>query len=169
MKMQPNRDYKSDNIVMTPKDLAEKLLKHFKPQGKGLEPCKGTSNIYDLLEDADWCEITEGKDFFDYDKKVDYIFTNPPWSKIRKFLQHSMTITNEIYFLFTINHLWTKARLRDIEEKGFGVKEIIIFDTPKCFPQSGFQVGMVHISKGYKGDIKFGKLDTKNQIKGVKK
>lgn len=155
MKYQPNRDYKSDDVVMTPINLAEKLVKHFSPQGKGLEPCCGTGNILRFLDNADWCEIALNKDFFEYNEKVDYIFTNPPFSKIRQFLIHSMELANEVYFLFTINHLWTKARLRDIREAGFGIKEICIFDTPKEFPQSGFQFGMVHLSKNYQGDIKF--------------
>lgn len=158
MKSQPNRNYKSDDIVMTPDWLARDLVNHFKLRGKGLEPCRGTGNIYKYLENADWCEISEGKDFFLYKKRVSYIFTNPPWSQIRAFLQHSMELTNNIYFLITINHLWTKARIRDILSNGFGIREICIFQTPQEFPQSGFQCGMVHIKKGYKGKIIFSKL-----------
>lgn len=158
MKNQPNRNYKSDDVVMTPIDLAERLVRHFEPKGKGLEPCCGSGNILRFLDNADWCEITKGKDFFDYNGKVDYIFTNPPFSKIRAFLQKSMEVADNIYFLFTINHLWTKARLRDIAEQGFGIAEICIFDTPKEFPQSGFQFGMVHLARGYIGDIKFTRL-----------
>lgn len=158
MKMQPNRNYTSDDVVMTPIELAEKLVKHFNPQGKGLEPCCGTGNILKFLDNADWCEISKGKDFFEYNSKVDYIFTNPPFSKIRKFLQHSMELADNIYFICTINHLWTKARLRDIESAGFGVKEICIFDTPKNFPQTGFQLGMFYIQRGWNGDIRFNKI-----------
>lgn len=156
--MQPNRNYKSDDVVMTPASLAEVLVKHFNPQGKGLEPCCGSGNILRYLPNADWCEIGLGKDFFDYKDKVDYIFTNPPWSKIRKFLIHSMELADNIYFLCTVNHLWTKARVRDIEEHGFGIKEICIFNTPSDFPQSGFQVGMIHLKKGYQGSIDFNKV-----------
>lgn len=160
MKYQPNKNYRSDDVVMTPIDLAERLVNHFKPQGKGLEPCKGTGNFLRFLKKADWCEITEGRDFFDYHEKVNYIFTNPPWSKIRPFLQHSMELAENIYFLFTINHLWTKARLRDIQQQGFGIVEICIFDTPKEFPQSGFQVEMVHIQRGYDGkQIRLSRLE----------
>ena len=159
MKSQPNRNYKSDDVVMTPVELAIKLIAHFNPSGKGLEPCRGTGNIWRNLDNADWCEITDGKDFFDYNEKVDYIFTNPPWSQIRRFLQHSYEIADEIYMLFTINHLWTKARLKDMRKAGFGIKEICIFDTPSNFPQSGFQVGMMHLSKDYKGNIKIKELD----------
>lgn len=158
MKMQPNRNYKSDDIVMTPVELSKALVAHFQPVGKGLEPCCGSGNILRFLDNADWCELGLGRDFFNYTDKVDYIFTNPPWSKIRQFLNHSMELADDVYFLCTINHLWTKARLRDIEQHGFGIKEICIFNTPSEFPQSGFQVGMVHLHKGYDGDIKFSRI-----------
>lgn len=159
MKNQPNRNYKSDDVVMTPEPLAIALIKHFQPKGKGLEPCKGTGNIFRNLENADWCEITEGRDFYEYKTKVDYVFTNPPWSQIRKFLQHSYELANDVYVLCTINHLWTKARQRDLEDYAFGIKEICIFPTPDNFPQSGFQCGMIHLRKGYKGDIKLSNLE----------
>jgi len=153
MRYQPSKDYKSNDAVMTPFELAEKLVKHFNPSGKGLEPCRGTGNIYRALlahgsGAADWCEITEGKDFLEYDKRADFVFTNPPWSKLKEFLTQSMRITDNIYFLITINHLWTKARQKLIKANGFYIKEVCLFDTPKGFPQSGFQVGMAHITKG---------------------
>lgn len=162
MKYQPNKNYQSNDVIMTPVNLAKKLVEHFKPSGKGLEPCCGTGNILQFLVDADWCEITKNKNFFDYNEKVDYIFTNPPWSQIRSFLEHSMTLANDIYLLFTINHLWTKARLRDIKEYNFGIVEICLFDTPNTFPQTGFQLGMVHIKRNYDGElIKLTHLDYK--------
>lgn len=109
MKYQPNRNYKSDDVVMTPIDLAKDLVEHFQPKGKGLEPCCGTGNILKFLSNAEWCEISKGKDFFDYQDKVDYVFTNPPFSKIRDFLNHAMELSKNVYFLLTINHIWTKA------------------------------------------------------------
>lgn len=153
MKYQPSQNYKSDDVVMTPPELAKALVNHFSLRGKGLEPCKGTGNIYNLLQNADYCEISEGKDFFDYNQHVDYIFTNPPWSKIRDFLLHSYNLTDNIYILFTVNHLWTKARLRDMKENNFGIKEICLVDTPKSFPQSGFQLAMIHLQRNWQGTI----------------
>lgn len=162
MKYQPNRNYNSNDVVMTPEYLARALVKHFNPQGNGLEPCCGSGNILKFLNNADWCEITKNKDFFDYYTPVDYIFTNPPWSKIRNFLQHAMELAKDIYFLITINHIWTKARLKDINKNHFAIKEICIFETPKDFPQSGFQLGMVHLSKNYTGLIKLSYLEVAN-------
>ena len=168
MKSQPNRNYKSDDEVMTPEYLAEALVNHFNPSGKILEPCKGTGNFLKFLpKDSLWCEISEGKNFFDFNDKVDWIMTNPPWSQIRKFLQHSMEISENVCFLFTINHLWTKARIRDIKEAGFGIKEIVIFDTPDNFPPLGFQVGMIHLQAKYSGDIIFSDLSGLIETQGA--
>lgn len=162
MKSQPNRNYISNDKIMTPIDLAEKIVKYFKPKGKYiLEPCKGTGNFikafkkYAPKSKILWCEINQNKDFMDFQGKVDWIITNPPWSKIRNFLIKSLETSNNVCFLMTINHLWTKARIRDINDNSFGIKEIIIFDTPNNFPPLGFQVGIVHLKKYHQGDIKF--------------
>ena len=164
MRYQPNRDYVSNDEIQTPLYLAEKLIEHFQPSGKILEPCKGDGNILSYLpEDTLWCEINEGRDFLDWDKPVDWIITNPPWSKIRVFLNHSMTIANDIVFLMTVNHVWTKARIRDIHATGFGIKEISLADMPKSFPQSGFQLGAIHISKGWLGRITLSSLARENE------
>ena len=148
---------KRNDCVQTPIELAEAIVKHFKPTGRILEPCKGDGNFLKVLPDnTKWCEILENKDFFDYDNSVDWIITNPPYSKMRNFMQKAMEVSDNIVFLTTINHLWLKARLRDVKERGFGIKEIIIFDTPKTFPPSGFQIGVFYLQRNYVGDIKFG-------------
>ena len=38
----------------------------------------------------DWCEIGEGGDFLRYNQKVDWIISNPPWSKILVFIKHAL-------------------------------------------------------------------------------
>jgi hypothetical protein len=66
-----------------------------------------------------------------------------------------MQVADNVVFLTTINHLWLKARLRDLKERKFGIKEIIIIETPKTFPQSGFQMGIFHLQRNYVGAITF--------------
>lgn len=161
MRYQPNRDYESNDCVQTPPELAKVLVEHFKPKGRILEPCKGDGNFLRYMPGADWCEIKEGRDFFAWDKKVDWIVTNPPWSLIRTFLQHAMKHSDNVVFLLTINHVWTKARIRDIGEFGFGLREIALVDMPKTFPQSGFQLGAVHIARGWEGEIRLANLAPK--------
>lgn len=102
---------------------------------------------------VDWCEIKRGRDFFAWTTRVDWIITNPPWSQIRAFLQHGMRTADHVVFLLTINHVWTKARIRDIRTAGFGLREIVLVDMPPSFPQSGFQLGAVHVQRGWAGPI----------------
>jgi hypothetical protein len=160
MKTQPNRNYKSNDRIMTPLYLAELIVNYFNPKGIILEPCKGTENFLKCLPaNTLWCEIDEGKDFFIFKEKVNWIITNPPWSKIRDFLYHSMELSNNIVFLMTINHLWTKARLRDMKQMNFGIKEILMIpEKTEDFPQTGFRCAAIHIQKNYKGKIKLSEL-----------
>ena len=144
-----------NDIVYTPHKLAERIVNHFKPQGKICEPCRGGGSFTKYMPECDWFEVEEGRDFLDvFSGEWDWIVTNPPWSKFRKFLNKSMEVADNIVFLVTVNHFWTKARVRDMKEADFSIKEILLVDTPKEFPQSGFQLGAVYIKRGYKGKAK---------------
>lgn len=171
MKYQPKSDYVSNDKVMTPRPLARAIVEHFSPQGAVLEPCCGDGSFVEAVKNkfdrnhCGWmretlhtCEIDAGRDFFDWNDPVDWIITNPPWSQIRQFLLHGMQVSSNIVFLMTVNHAWTKARLRDVRDLGFGIREIAICDTPKEFPASGFQLGAVHYQHGWAGDIKFSEI-----------
>lgn len=156
MKKQPNRDYVSNDIVMTPRDLAKRLYNGLSPSGLILEPARGDGAFYDLMPEnsRDWCEIREDRDFLKYDKRVDWIITNPPWSLMRPFLVHSMKIADNVAFLCTLNHLWTRARMKDLYNNDFGIKSILLCDTPTdpTWPSTGFQLGMFHIQRNWQGD-----------------
>lgn len=144
----------NDNI-QTPAYFAKQIIEHFKPTGKMLEPCCGTGNFLKYMK-ADWFEIDKGRDFLScLEKGWDWIITNPPYSKYRAFLNKSMQVADNIVFLQLINATFYKARLKDIKNAGFGIKEIWCVDTPKEFPQFGFQMGCVHYQKGYKKRIIF--------------
>jgi hypothetical protein len=168
MRSQPNRNYVSNDDIQTPPALAQRLVEHFNPSGRILEPCCGNGSFLRALRahqrslakisgsndsEVFWTEIKRGRDFFAWTQPVDWIITNPPWSQIRNFLRHAMTLADHVVFLLTINHLWTKARLRDVREAGFGLREIVLVDMPDTFPQSGFQLGAVHLTRGHTGPI----------------
>ena len=141
-----------NDCVQTPGYLCKQIVEHFKPTGRILEPCKGEGNFLKVMR-ADYCEIKEGRDFLSVNGHWDWVITNPPYSKYRAFLNKSMEVAGNIVFLQLINATFYKARLRDIKEKGFGIKEIWCIDTPKEFPQFGFQMGCVYYKKNYKGKI----------------
>jgi len=143
--------------VMTPLPTAEQIVKHFQPKGKILEPCCGTGNFLRAMPSADWCEIDKGKDFLEADGNWDWIITNPPYSIYRVFFNKAMKVADNIVFLQLVNAIFYKARLRDMVNNNFGIKEIWCIDTPKEFPQFGFQLGCVYFQRNYKGNIIFKK------------
>ena len=166
MKYQPNSNYKSNDVVYTPEPLAEAIIDHFKPNGKVLEPCCGAGAFLKYLPNADWCEIEKGRDFFELNDNYYWIVTNPPWSKIRNFMRHSMEIADNIVFLMTVNHAFTKARIRDVRDAGFHIEEISLFDTPRNFPQTGFQLGAIHYKKGeFYGLTRISNLTIKSEVR----
>ena len=152
MALCPKTNQPEQDVVYTPDYLAKEIVDHYNPTGKLLEPCKGEGAFLQFMPGADWCEIQEGKDFFDYTDKVDWIVTNPPWSMIRQFLIHSFKVADNIVFLCNFNALVTKARLHSIYDNGYGLKEMYCVDTPKTnWPQTGFQLAATHIQKGWTG------------------
>jgi hypothetical protein len=152
MKFQPSRGCVSNDDIETPDWLAAALVAYFQPTGRILEPCCGSGRFLRALPpETEWCEIKQGRDFLALDSvdgRFDWIVTNPPWSQIRAFLRRSLGIADNIVFLMTINHAWTKARLRDLAEAGFSLRTLVLVPTPKEFPQSGFQLGAVHYARG---------------------
>lgn len=154
MKYQPPEGTKTNDVVFTSRPLAKRIIDHFKPKGRVLDPARGDGAFYDQIEgEKDWCEISQGRDFFDYRARADSIITNPPWSLFRQFLVHSMELANDIYFLVSIDLVFTKDCIRDVRNGGFGIKEIYLVDAPSNFPQSGFQIGVVHFKKGFTCDV----------------
>ena len=163
MPLNPRPNTPDKDIVYTPEPLAIDIINHYNPTGYVLDPCKGDGAFYDNIKTTtkDWCELALGRDFFDYHTHVDWIITNPPWSLMRQFLQHGMSIADNIVYLTSINHYTTKRRLKDMKEMGFGVKEFYCVDTPaKPWPQSGFQLAAVHTKRGYDGPITMSNLFT---------
>ena len=165
MKMKGGND-----VVYTPHKLAKYIVDYFNPKGKIIEPCSGNGSFLQYLENADWYEIEKGKDFFECNDIYDWAITNPPFSKIRQFLLHLYKLnTKNIVFLCPVGHIISfKARLNDMYSNGYGLKEIIFIDTPKEFPRSGFQWGIIHIKKDYKGELKL-TLPSKHILELLKK
>lgn len=134
---------------MTPDPLAKAIVEHFAPTGAMLDPCKGTGAFLKYMPGADWCEIEEGRDFFAYKGRVNWIITNPPWSKMRRFLDKAFKVANNVAFLMSLNHSWTETRCYSAYEAGFHIDEIIMLrEYPVEFPASGFQLGVVCYKRG---------------------
>lgn len=157
----PTRSSPELDVVYTPRAMARDVVKHFRPSGVLLEPCKGDGNFLEAFPadaDARWCEIQQGSDFFDWYEPVDWIVSNPPWSEFRAFNLHAMGLAKNIVWVIPLVHFSGRARIRDVRDAGFGLREILLLETPKEWPQGGLQVAGVHLKSGYAGRTRVGAL-----------
>ena len=115
----------SNDIIYTPLSVALKMIEmcDIKENNKILDPSKGGGIFYNNLPSyciKDYCEITEGLDFFNYNKKVDLIIGNPPYSLWNKWIEHTMKLTDKFCYIFG-SFNFTDKRLRDIMNNGYGI------------------------------------------------
>ena len=152
----PATNAPAQDLVMTPAELAAGVIAHFagRMTGSVLDPARGLGAFHDRFPahlERHWCEIAEGRDFLDWQQPVDWVMTNPPWSRLRDFSRHAMRIAPNIVWLVPLTNLTTRARLSDLDEAGFGIAELVLIDTPKDWPQSGFQLVAAWLRKGHSG------------------
>lgn len=149
------------DVVYTPAWCAEDMVRHFQPAGTILEPCKGEGVFLDYLpDDTLWCEITEGRDFFDWTEPVDWVISNPPYSMTRKWFRHSYGIADHLLYLVPLRNVFSGyGFVREIHEFG-GIRELRTYGTGGRlgFPM-GNAVGAFHIERGYTGETTFSFFD----------
>lgn len=146
----------ASDTVMTPLNIADLIIKKYKIKGLVLEPARGTGNIFNKLkEPKDWCEITQGRNFFDYNKKVSWIVTNPPYSIYDKFLEHCFELADNVVLLVPIAKAFKSMRIEKLVDNYGGLKEIYLIGSgTKCGFAFGFPTGFLYYKRGYKGKIK---------------
>lgn len=80
----PKTEQETYYFHQTPKQCAIDLMQ-FVPLIEGdkvLEPFKGEGAFYDAFPayvEKDWCEITAGRDYKDYEGAFDWVVSNPPF------------------------------------------------------------------------------------------
>ena len=112
-----------------------------------LEPFRGDGNFYNNLPACvrkDWCELREGKDFFDYvGPTPDTIITNPPFrdeaggeNLVVPSLERCLHLAQKrvVYF---INHKGlnslTATRLKKYSDWNWGITHFSVWDLKKWF------------------------------------
>ena len=161
MFVKPQKRNQTDK-VMTNEELAKKIINHFNPKGIILEPAKGTGNFYknfptgDKLTPVkkDWCEIDEGKDFFRYKKKVDWIITNPPYSIYDDFLLKCFEVADNVVLLVPLAKAFKSRKIdNSIKEYG-GLKEIVYAGSgSEVGFKFGSPCGCLYFKRGYKKNL----------------
>ena len=143
--------------VYTPENIAKLIINKFKLSGKVLDPFKGKGAFYNNYPETvkkDWCEIDEGKDFFEYKEHVDWIISNPPYSIYDEVMNHSFEIADNIVYLVPLNKIVSSlGRVKKIKEFG-GVPYIYIIGASRCGFPFGFPCCAIYVKRGYTGETK---------------
>lgn len=145
------------DVHLTNEKIAYKIVKFYNPQGNCLEPCAGNGVFLKYLpENTDWCEIQKGRDFFTYEKKVDWIITNPPFKELTKWMDKCFSISENVVFLIPLSKLFSSAPRMELVKKYGGIKNILYLNTGRKIGfDIGFPFGAVHFLKNYTGQISF--------------
>tara|TARA_R110002096_G_scaffold393845_1_gene588930 strand:+ start:99 stop:608 length:510 start_codon:yes stop_codon:yes gene_type:complete len=120
---------KSNDVFLTPVNLAKEHIAMIDYIEKEVwyDPFKNTGNYFNNFpspETSEWSEILEGEDFFQFNKDVDVICSNPPYSMITKVLAKCVELNPRVIsLLIGMGNLTTK-RIEDMNKAGYGLKNM---------------------------------------------
>ncbi len=141
------------DVVYTQQYIAADIISWVNPSGICLDPCRGDGAFYNFLpENRLWCELEEGKNFFDHTTSVDWVIGNPPYSIFEKFLAHSFNLAHDVVFLVPTNKVFQRKKIMEIINDYGGIKGMRIYGsgTTIGFP-FGFSVGAFRFAKNHSG------------------
>jgi hypothetical protein len=141
------------DVVYTPLELARDIVGFFQPEGICLDPCSGSGVFLNLLPlGAEWCEITKGRDFYAWDKPVDWVVGNPPYSHYSAWMRHSMEVAKNIVYIMPVYKIFASGKfLQDLFGWG-GIVHIRRYGTGTDwgFP-FGHALSAAYYQAGYSG------------------
>tara|TARA_R110002126_G_scaffold6404_2_gene33341 strand:- start:4542 stop:5135 length:594 start_codon:yes stop_codon:yes gene_type:complete len=129
---------KPNDKIYTPPKVVDIMIDFcgYKEGDLVLEPARGLGAIYDKLkEPKEYCEIEMDLDFFNYNKKVDWVITNPPYSILDNFLKHTYTLCDKFCFLIGMYSL-TPKRIEVMNQNGFYITKMLLTKIPSWFQRS---------------------------------
>jgi hypothetical protein len=143
------------DVHFTDGKIARDIVEHFKPSGIVFEPFRGDGSFSKHLPSGhEWCEITEGIDFFLYQKKVDWIITNPPFSCLTDVFSHAFSLAEHCVFLIPISKYFSSEPRLKLARAYGGLVEILHVGTGRDIGFNiGFPFGAMRFSRGYTGPI----------------
>jgi len=148
------RGWSKADAVYTPDWCAADMVDWFKPEGRILEPAKGDGAfLRHLPAHTEWCEIEQGRDFFDCTVQYDWIMSNPPYSTLRPWLAHSFNVAENIVYLFPLKNFFSAhGQIMEVKNRGW-IKHIRLYGTGSRlgFPM-GNAIGAFHFLRGWHGD-----------------
>jgi len=144
---QVNLREKPNDVFFTPAALAKELIAAvpIEPGDSLLDPFAGAGVWFDNYPEGnpkEWAEVERGRDFWAIDDRVDWIITNPPFSKLTAILERSCYLSQKGFaYLLPLNAL-SFSRLEKISRYGFHIVKLQVFKNPKAW-NIGFQMCFV--------------------------
>jgi type I restriction-modification system DNA methylase subunit len=148
-----------NDVIYTPKELAINCINSFdlKTNDTVLDPFFGNGiffNNYPDYVNKQLCEIEPpyNKDFFKFNEQVDYIISNPPFSKINNVLEHTIEITKKGFGYILAAHNLTEKRVKFINNNNFGITGFAFYWVKEWF---GFPVIFIKCEKNKNNNFLF--------------
>jgi hypothetical protein len=141
------------DIVYTRESVAKQIIDWVKPSGICLDPCCAEGSfLKHLPTGSEWCELSKGRDFFEYTKQVDWIIGNPPYSIFEDWLIHSFELAHDVVYILPTNKVFQRQIIMRLINEWGGVKGLMVYGSGSIigFP-FGFSVGTFHFAKDYHG------------------
>lgn len=153
-------DYQTNDDIYTPEPIAKMLIgkinHYIQPNHTLYDPFRGGGAFYNNFPCKtikEWSEIKENEDFFDWRYPVDWIISNPPYSKYTEVMQHSYEIAENICYLVPLSKVVSSMqRIRELNRWG-GIIKMWILPSSMCGFPFGFPACFFWARKGYKGSI----------------
>lgn len=143
----------ANDKVYTPDFIVDEVVSYMEEHfpnhrnSKLLEPFAGEGAFLSRYDSMDWCEIDKGVDFLDYQGKVDWIITNPPYSVFDVMLEKMLQVSDNIAMVIPYNKLMcSMPRLMDIKRAGKSITHVRYLGSGRQmkFP-FGFPVALIII------------------------
>lgn len=141
-----------NDVFITPLPLAKKQIDFIKSDENDIwfDPFKNNGSYYNQFptEKKVWAEILEGRDFFEFNEKVDIICSNPPYSMIDNVLKKCIELQPKVIsLLIGVNNLTCK-RIEELNKNNYGLTILHFCKVFKWFGMSvivQFELGKENI------------------------
>ena len=152
------------DVFYTPEVVAKKHIEMIECKQNDIwyDDSKGKGIYYDNFptEKKEWSEIRLGKDLFDFDKPINIICGNPPYSLINKILEKSVSLKPRIISYLIGQQNFTPHRLNFMNDNGYGLIKLHLLKIRGFFGYSYICIWeknkpdiLTHETKNYYGDF----------------
>ena len=130
----------ANDVFITPLELAKTQINLIETTEADIwyDPFKNSGSYYNQFptQNRVWSEILDGRDFFEFNERVDVICSNPPYSMIDNVLKKCIELKPRVIsFLIGINNLTCK-RIELMNKNNYGLVKIHFCKVYKWFGMS---------------------------------